>query len=152
MRSIFIIGFLFVFLFSGQVLAEPIAKHLIDAEPGEALLIDVEKFFQDHPIEKGPARVEGVFKSPRAQVAFIRVKGGPIPRHLHTQVDEVIYIYKGQGEVYLNGQWTPVKAGNFHTSPRGVAHTIRAGQDKELWVIAFFTDPLPPGGDRATID
>ena len=152
MRSIFIIGFLFVFLFSGQVLAEPIAKHLIDAEPGKALLIDVEKWFQAHPIEKGPARVEGVFKSPRAQVAYIRVKGGPIPRHIHTQVDEVIYIYKGQGEVYLNGKWTPVEAGNFHTCPRGVAHSARTGEDEELWLIASFTEPLPPGGDRAMID
>ena len=52
MRKILIIGFLFLFGFSGQVLAEPIAKHLIDAEPGKALLLDVEKWFQDHPIKK----------------------------------------------------------------------------------------------------
>jgi len=152
MRSILIIGFLFVFLFSGQVLAEPIAKHLIDAEPGEALLIDVEKWFQAHPIEKGLARFGLVFKSPRAQVIFIRVKGAPLGRHIHTQVDELIYIYKGRGEIYINGKWTPVKAGYFHTSPRGVAHSIRTGVDEEVWFIAFFTDPLPPGGDRAMID
>ena len=152
MRLIFIVGFLFLFLFSGQVLAEPIAKHLIDAEPGEALLIDVEKFFQAHPIEKGPARVETVFKSPRAQVMFIRLKGAPLGRHIHTQIDDLLYIYKGQGEIYLNGKWASTKAGDFHTSPRGVAHTIQTADDEEIWVIAISSITVPPGGDRAMID
>jgi quercetin dioxygenase-like cupin family protein len=152
MRSIYIVGFLFIFLFSGEVLAEPIAKHLIDAEPGEALLLDVEEWFQAHPIEKGSVRLGPVFKSPRAQVFFGRIKGAPIGRHIHTHCDELVYVFKGQGEIYLNGKWTPIKAGDFHTSPRGVAHSIRTAEDEEIWVMAFFTDPLPPGGDRAMID
>ena len=152
MRSIYTVGFLFLIIFSGLVLAAPVAKHLIDAEPAEAQLIDVEQWFQAHPIEKGPVRLEPVFKSPRAQVFFGLVKGGPIGRHIHTQVDELIYVYKGQGEVFLNGKWTPVKAGDFHTSPRGVAHSIRAAEDEEIWVMAIFTDSLPTSGDRAMID
>jgi hypothetical protein len=84
MRKIFIAGFLFLFVFSGQVSAEPIAKHLIDATPGEALAFDAEKWFQDHPIEKGLIRYDTVFKSPRIQVSFIRLKGAPLGRHIHT--------------------------------------------------------------------
>jgi quercetin dioxygenase-like cupin family protein len=152
MRSIYIVGFLFIFLFSGEVLAEPIAKHLIDAEPGEALLLDVEEWFQAHPIEKGPARIETVFKSPRAQAIFVRLKGAPLGRHIHTQIDDLLYVYKGQGEIYLNGKWTPTKAGDFHANPRGVAHSIRTAEDEEIWVIAISSEPLPPGGDRAMID
>ncbi len=152
MRKIFIVGFLFLFLFSGQVLAEPIAKHLIDAEPGEALLLDVEKWFQAHPIEKGLIRFGTVFKSPRVQVAFIRLKGAPLGRHIHTQVDELVYVVKGRGEQYVNGKWVPLKAGDFHTSPRGVAHGGRTGENEEVWMILIFTEPLPPGGDRAMID
>src|SRR5512143_2150359 len=75
MRTLLIVGSLILFLFAGQVFAQPIAKHLIDAKPPEALLFDVEKWFQDHPIEKGNLRMETVFLSPRAQVAFIRGKG-----------------------------------------------------------------------------
>ena len=152
MRSIFIVGFLFLFVFSGQVLAEPIAKHLIDATPGEALLLDVEKWFEAHPIEKGSVRFGTVFKSPRAQVVFIRLKGAPTGRHIHTHVDDLLYVFKGRGEMYINGKWTPVKAGDFHTCPRGVAHSVRTVGDEEIWLIDFFTDPLPPGGDRAMID
>ena len=153
MRSIFNIAFLFLFLFSGQVLAEPIAKHLIDAEPGEALKFNAEKWFQDHPIEKDKmARAETVFKSPRVQVVFFRFKGAPLGRHIHTQVDELAYVVKGQGEQYVNGKWVPIKTGDFHTSPRGIAHGGRTTGDEELWMILIFTEPLQPGGDRAMIE
>ena len=152
MRPIYTVGFLFLIIFSGLVLAAPVAKHLVDAEPAEAQLIDVEQWFQAHPIEKGPARMESVFKSPRAQVFFVRLKGAPRGRHIHTQIDDFLYVYKGQGEIYVNGKWTPTKAGDFHTCPRGVAHTIRTGEDEEIWVIAIASIPAPPGGDRAMID
>ncbi len=153
MRKIFITGFLFLFVFSGQALAELGAKHLIDAEPGEALLFNAEKWFQEHPIEKGKlTRVETVFKSPRVQVVFFKMKGTPLGRHFHTQVDELVYVVKGRGEQYVNGKWVPIKAGDFHANPRGVVHGGRTAGDEELWMILFFTEPLPPGGDRAMIE
>jgi len=65
MKTILIIGSVILFLFSGQAFAQPIAKHLLDAKPPEALLFDAEKWFQDHPIEKGNLRAETVFLSPR---------------------------------------------------------------------------------------
>ncbi len=54
--------------------------------------------------------------------------------------------------MYVNGKWVPVKAGYFHTSPRGVAHATRTAGDEEIWLMCFFTAPLPPGGDRAMVD
>ena len=152
MRTILIAGILCLFVFSGQASAEPIAKHLVDAEPAKALLLDAEEWFQAHPIEKGSIRYETVFKSPRIQVSFIRLKGAPLGRHIHTQVDELVYVYKGRGEIYVNGKWTPARAGDFHTCPRGVAHSTRTEGDEEVWLMCFFTEPLPPGGDRAMID
>jgi quercetin dioxygenase-like cupin family protein len=152
MQTILIIGSILFFLFSGQAFAQPIAKHLLDAKPPEALLFDAEKWFQDHPIKEGNAVSETIFLSPRAQVVFIRGKGMVLGRHIHTQVDELVYIYKGRGEYYINGKWVPAKAGQFHTCPRGVAHSSRAAEGEELWLICFFTDPLPPLGDRVMID
>jgi len=152
MQTIWIIGTVIFFLFSGQAFAQPIGKHLIDAKPPEALLFDVEQWFQDHPIKEGNAVSETIFLSPRAQVVFIRGKGTVLGRHIHTQVDELVYIYKGRGEYYINGKWVPAKAGQFHTCPRGVAHSSRAAEGEELWIICFFTDPLPPLGDRVMID
>ncbi len=78
MQTILIIGSMILFLFSGQAFAQPMAKHLIDAKPPEALLFDVDKWFEDHPIEQGNVRAETVFLSPRAQVLFIRGKGSSL--------------------------------------------------------------------------
>ena len=147
MHKLLIVGSMILFLFSGQAFAQPIAKHLIDAKPPEGLLLDVEKWFQDHPIEK----FETIFQSPRGQVLFVRGKGNYLGRHFHSQVDELVYIYKGRGEVYLNGKWVPCKAGEFHTAPRGVAHSIRTAGEEEIWLICFFTDVVPPPGDRVMI-
>jgi len=152
MKTILIMASVILFLFCGQAFAQPIAKHLIDAKPPEAQLFDVEKWFEEHPIKEGNMVSETVFLSPRGQVNFIRGKGMVLGRHIHTQVDEVLYIYKGRGEYYINGKWVPAKAGQFHSCPRGVAHSSRAADGEELWLIVFYTEPLPPLGDRAMID
>jgi len=152
MKTILIMASMILFLFCGQAFAQPIAKHLIDAKPPEAQLFDVEKWFEEHPIKEGNMVSETVFLSPRGQVNFIRGRGMVLGRHIHTQVDEVLYIYKGRGEYYINGKWVPAKAGQFHSCPRGVAHSSRAADGEELWLIVFYTDPLPPQGDRAMID
>ncbi len=152
MHAIFIIGLMVLPLFSGQAFAQPAVKPPIDAKPSEGLLIDVEKWFQDRPIVKGKAKAETVFQSPRGQVLFLRGKGSYLGRHSHSQVDELVYIFKGRGEVYLNGNWVPCKAGEFHACPRGVVHTVRAAEDEEIWLIVFYTDPLPPQSDRVMID
>ena len=98
MHTILIIGLMIFFLFCGQAFTQPIAKHLLDGKSQEGLLIDVEKWFQEHPIDKGKAKFETVFQSPRGQVLFLRGKGSWLPRHIHSHVDEIIYIYKGQGK------------------------------------------------------
>ena len=152
MKAILISGLMIVILLSAPVFAQPIAKHLLDAKPQEGLLIDVEKWFQEHPIDKGKAKFETVFQSPRGQTLFLSGKGSWLPRHIHTHVDEIIYIYKGRGEVYLNGKWVPCKGGEFHAAPRGVAHSLRTDGTEELWLICFFTDPVPPPNDRIIID
>ena len=132
MKVILTIGLMIFSLFCGQAFTQPIAKHFLDAKPQEGLLIDVEKWFQEHPIDKGKAKAETVFQSPRGQVIFVRGKGSWLPRHIHSHVDEIVYIYKGQGEVYLNGKWVPCKAGEFHTAPRGIAHSLRTEGNEEL--------------------
>jgi quercetin dioxygenase-like cupin family protein len=152
MHTVLIVGLMIFFLFSGQAFPQPVAKHLIDAKPPEASLYDVEKWFQDHPREQGNRRFDTVFLSPRGQVVFFQGTGTLARRHIHSQIDEFIYVYKGRGELYLNGKWTPIKAGQFHTCPRGVAHGVRTAENEEMYVLVFYSDPLPSTGDWVWID
>ena len=76
-----------------------------------------------------------------------------IGRHIHLTVDEIIFVYKGEGEMYINGKWVPVKGGDLHVCPRGVAHCTRALPGKELQYISIFAPPQPKGAhDRVMID
>ncbi len=155
MRTILIIGAIVAAFLMGQVLAAPTAKYLIDATPGEGVLINLDEWFAKNPIKEGEVgRSDNVFSSPRSAV-FIGSNKDPkgIGRHIHVTVDEIVFVYKGEGEMYLNGKWVPVKAGDLHFCPRGVAHATRALPGKELLSFNIFTPPQPKGAhDRVMID
>ena len=151
MRAILLAGFMVLFLLSGQALAQPLAKHLIDSKPAEAVLMSLGEWFATHPLIEGKIRNERVYESSRDTINLLILKDTTVGRHLHTTVDEIVYVYKGSGEMNINGKWVPVKAGDLHVCPRGVAHSTRAGAD-EMWVISIFSPPMPASGDRVTIE
>jgi mannose-6-phosphate isomerase-like protein (cupin superfamily) len=155
MRTIYVIGAIFLAFLVGQVFAAPTGKYLIDSTPGEDVLINLDQWFSTHAIKQGElGRSDTVFQSPRATMNIGSNKDTKgIGRHIHLTVDEIIFIYKGEGEMYINGTWVPVKAGDLHVCPRGVAHATRALPGKELWSFNIFAPPQPKGAhDRVMID
>jgi quercetin dioxygenase-like cupin family protein len=155
MRTVLIIGAIIAAFLIGQVLAAPTAKYLIDATPGESVLIHLDQWFAEHPMKEGEVgRSDGVFSSPRSAMFVGSSKDTKgIGRHIHVTVDEIVFVYKGEGEMYINGNWVPVKAGDLHVCPRGVAHATRALPGKEMFTFNIFTPPQPKGAhDRMMID
>lgn len=155
MKRMMVIGALCALLFFGQAVAAPIAKHLIDAVPPESVLIHLDEWFAAHtPKEGTTSRGDTVFESPRSSAVMTTNRDTRgLGRHIHTTVDELIYVFKGNGEMYINGKWVPVKAGDFHACPRGVAHATRAVAGSELQYISIFTPSQPKGtNDRVMID
>ena len=60
--------------------------------------------------------------------------GGHTPRHTHAWEHE-IFIHAGTGEVYGNGQWHPLQAGNVIFVPVNEEHQIR-NTGQELFIFA----------------
>lgn len=131
------------------VIAAPIAQHLIDSKPGEGVLVGIDQFSKEHPVTK-PVQLDTIFTSPRAVVNLLRISGPFIGRHIHTETDEIIYLYKGKCEVFLNGKWVSMKPGDLHVCPRGIAHAIRAVDKEGFEAIAIFTQPT--ANDKVMID
>jgi mannose-6-phosphate isomerase-like protein (cupin superfamily) len=154
MRRILFIGAIVLAFVAGQVLAAPTIKYLIDSTPEEDVLISLDEWFSTHPVKEGtPARSDNVFSSPRSALFITTVGPKGVGRHMHVVVDELVYIYKGEGEMYINGKWVPVKAGDLHVCPRGVAHGIRPLPGKQLLAFNMFSPPQPKGAhDRVMID
>ncbi len=152
MRTVLIIGSILAAFVIGQVLAAPTAKYLIDATPGEDVLIHLGEWFAKNPIKEGELnRSDNVFLSPRSAVNIASTKDpkgiGGLGTHMHVSVDEIVFVYKGEGEMYINGIGVPVKAGDLHFCPRGVSHGTRALPGKELSFFNIFTPPQPKGAE-----
>ena len=49
---------------------------------------------------------------------------GP-PVHVHPTAEESYQVIEGALEVFMNGEWSPVRAGEKATVPAGVPHSVR---------------------------
>jgi quercetin dioxygenase-like cupin family protein len=124
-----------------------------DSTPPEAIRINLDEYFAGHPLKEAePTRADKVFASPRCVVNLVQNKGPLIGPHLHSSADEIVFVYKGSGEMYLNGKWTPVKAGDLHVCPRGTPHATRVVGDSQMEVISIFAPPQAGGNDRVMLE
>ncbi len=153
MRRVFPIGVLAVVLAGiAAVLVRAAERVPIDSTPPESILVNLDQFFAQHPVTNNAPRSDRVFTSPRCAVSIASNKGTLVGSHLHTNVDEIILVYKGAGEILVNGKWTPAKAGDLHVCPRGVPHATRVSGTNVMEVISIFTPPPPGGNDRVMLD
>lgn len=68
--------------------------------------------------------------------------GGNSPMHSHDWEHEV-FIHSGQGEVYGNGHWSPVKAGNVVFIPGNEEHQIRNTGKEQLTFVCLVPSGAP---------
>jgi mannose-6-phosphate isomerase-like protein (cupin superfamily) len=148
MKKIVLSGFALFYFMTSAGLASEIPKGLVDSKPDQAILINLDEWYKTHPSPGKPGIVgETVFTSPRSMV-MIRTagKGTAVGSHFHSTTDEFVLIVGGSGELLINGNWTPVKAGDIHVNPRGNVHDARS-PNEDLRFVSVFTPSLPPGGD-----
>jgi quercetin dioxygenase-like cupin family protein len=134
------------------VLARAADRVPVDSTPPNSILIHLDEFFAQHPSTNDAPRSDRVLATPRCAVSIASNKGPLIGPHMHTNVDEIIFVYKGAGEILVNGKWTPAKAGDLHVCPRGVPHATRVSGTNVMEVISIFTPPPPGGNDRLMLD
>lgn len=125
----------------------------IDSAPDRAVLVNLEQWLADNPVKAGePAKMAKVIESPRSVMMFVNAVGFKLPPHFHTSADEIVMIYKGSGEMLINGEWTPVKAGDVHVNPRGAVHATRCAPDEALTIVSIFAPPQANGNDRVMVE
>ena len=122
-------------------------KGLIDSTPAVAVLINLDEYYAQRALPATGVDSEVRFDCPRSQMMIrTAVKGTTVGTHFHTVCDEYVIVVGGQGEILVNGQWLPVKAGDVHVCPRGVVHDTRA-LEADLQYLSIFTPHTPQGTD-----
>jgi mannose-6-phosphate isomerase-like protein (cupin superfamily) len=62
-----------------------------------------------------------------------RMPGPPV--HLHPNAEESYDVVEGALEVFMNGGWSPVRAGEKATVPAGVPHSVRNASDEPARIV-----------------
>ena len=139
-------------LLTVPVLAAPAAP-AIDSTPDKPLLLNMDQWLAANPVKAGekPKMVK-IFESPRSAMFFINSNGLVLPKHFHTSADELVVIYRGKGEMLIDGKWVPVKAGDVHVNPRGAVHATRCKPGEQLSIVSIFTPPQAGGNDRVSVE
>ena len=67
--------------------------------------------------------------------------GGGIPGHVHEKEEEILFFHEGTGEVEVDGEVFPVKAGMSVFLPVGVPHGLRNTGSIPLRLLWVFSPP-----------
>jgi len=73
---------------------------------------------------------------------FDLAPGGHTPRHAHAWEHE-IFFHAGSGEVYRNGQWEAVRAGDAVFVPGNEEHQIRNAGEASLTFLCLIPSGAP---------
>lgn len=76
-------------------------------------------------------------------VCVIRVAPGETvkPAHSHPNGEEVIYIIRGRGRVFVDGSVDSVEEGTAVLFPQGSVHMLQNTGPDEMKVVCFFAPP-----------
>jgi len=122
-------------------------KGLIDSTPDVALLLNLAEQYAQRKLPATGVDSLLAYECPRTQLMIrTAVKGTTVGTHFHTVCDEYVIVVGGKGEIMVNGEWKPVKAGDVHVCPRGIIHDTRALAE-DLQYLSIFTPHLPAGSD-----
>ena len=123
---------------------------LLDTQYKRGAVFNLDEWYAAHPIEPGKTmRSDPAMGTLRSQLMIAQMPSLGV--HYHGSADEIIYIYKGVGELYINGEWVKVHPGEIHFCPRGNIHGIRPA-DKGFKIFAIFAPPQANGNDRIFVD
>jgi len=107
---------------------------------------DVEATYYNNDEVRGVTARIVVGKADGADNFYMRVfeisAGGYTPKHSHNWEHEM-FIHCGEGEVYGNGSWTQVKAGNVLFIPGNEEHQIRNSGKDTLIVVCLVPGKAP---------
>ena len=77
-----------------------------------------------------------------SSMRLVRVTRSPMRRaHRHPASEEVVYVRRGTGTVYVEGVRTPVGPGTIVHIPAGTAHATIPDAGAEMELVCFFPHP-----------
>ena len=120
------------------------AVSLNAADTVSQILTHVEEILKDNPLKPGEkSQMIPVAQDDTVSIFVVRsLPGSLLKPHLHKTHDETVYVIKGKGQIFANGQWIDTRPGVFHFNPKGKVHGSRNTGEEPVVSIAVFTPAL----------
>lgn len=77
-------------------------------------------------------------------VIYIEPRGIVKPCHAHLESEEIIFIMKGKGEVWIDNELSTIRNGDFVLFPVGSKHMLRNNGNQVMQVLFMFSPPTEP--------
>ena len=107
---------------------------------------EVEATFFESEAAKGVAARVVIGKKDEARNFYMRTfeisPGGHTPQHAHDWEHEM-FVHAGDGEIYGNGRWNPIKPGNVVFVPANEPHQMRNTGNEKLLVVCLVPASAP---------
>ena len=119
----------------------------------EQILTQIDDILAANPLKAAEkAQIINVAQDDTVTVNVARAReGAGLKPHIHKTHDEMIYIIKGTGQMFINGKWIDVKPGTVHFNPMNKVHTTRNTGKEDLVLLSIFT-PAMKEPDRHYVD
>ncbi|HWM86967.1 MAG TPA: cupin domain-containing protein, partial [Kofleriaceae bacterium] len=102
-----------------------------------------------HPILGGKGRAQIVFDAASARddaaslIALTLEPGSEVPGHVHDGSSEFLLLLEGSGTMIVDGEETPVAAGDAIQIPSGIEHGFRAAPGTQVKMVQFYAPAGP---------
>jgi quercetin dioxygenase-like cupin family protein len=140
-------------IFACLVLSFVTASPAKAANTTEQILTQVDDILKANPL-KATDKIQliNVVQDDTVTINVVRwVEGAVLKPHLHKTHNEMVYVLKGSGQMFINGKWIDVKAGTFHFNPMNKVHATKNTGKEDLVVLSIFT-PAMKETDRYFVD
>jgi mannose-6-phosphate isomerase-like protein (cupin superfamily) len=136
--------------FAAGIAVSPLAQRLLPSAraqmpaPGlAAMIIDVAAL-KDADLGTTPnpdQRSRTYVTTPNATIA---VQTGNVPKHIHSNTDEIQYIVEGTGTAWLGGEKREIRPGMLIIIPRGTPHAGTEATSGRFKALAIKIPPQDP--------
>jgi mannose-6-phosphate isomerase-like protein (cupin superfamily) len=140
-------------IFACLVLSFVIAVPAKAANTTEQILTQIDDILAANPM-KATDKVQliNVAQDDTVSINIARAReGAGLKPHVHKTHDEMVYIIKGSGQMFINGKWIDVKPGTVHFNPMNKVHATRNTGKEALVLLSIFT-PSMKEPDRHYVD
>ncbi len=140
-------------IFACLVLSFATASPAKAANTTEQILTRIDDILKANPLKAtDKVQIINVVQSDTVTINVVRiVEGAGLKHHIHKTHDEMAYVIKGSGQMFINGKWIDVKPGTFHFNPMNKIHATQNTGKEHLVLLSIFT-PAMKETDRYFVD